>query len=92
MNKFVIKHPLISEKATQSSTLGKYVFLVDKKAAAPEIKKALEAIYKVNIMDINVINIPPKPRRTGRYISERPSYKKAVVTLKKGQKLDILPH
>ncbi len=92
MNKFVITQPLISEKATRLSTLGKYVFLVDKKAAAPEIKKALEAIYKVNITDINVINIPPRPRRTGRYVSERPSYRKAIVTLKKGEKLDIMPH
>lgn len=92
VNKFAIKNPIISEKATMLSALGKYMFLVDRKATAPEIRKALELIYKIDITDINIINIKPKTRRLGRSIGTKPGYKKAIITLKSGQKLDILPH
>lgn len=92
VNKFLIKNPIITEKATDLSHQGKYIFLVDKKATAPEIKKALEAIYKINVIKLNIINTKPKPRRWGRSAGVKPGYKKAIVTLKKGQKLDILPH
>lgn len=91
-NKFLIKNPIISERATNLSALGKYVFLVDKSATKPEVKKAIELIYKVNVDRVHVINTRPKPRHTGRYIGTKPGYRKAIVTLKKGQKLDILPH
>ena len=91
-NKFLIKHPLITEKATRMSSMGKYMFLVDGKAVRPEIKKAIEAIYKVKVIKINIINTKPKQRRLGRSIGVKPGYKKAIVTLKEGQKLDILPH
>jgi large subunit ribosomal protein L23 len=90
-NKFLIKNPIISERATQMSALGKYVFLVDDEATKPEVKKALEEIYKINVEKVHVINAKPKPRH-GRYPGEKPGYKKAIVTLKEGQKLDILPH
>lgn len=92
MNKFIVKYPIISEKATDLSQLGKYVFLVDKDASAPEVKKVIESNYKVNVTDINVINAKPKRRRLGRSVGVKPGYKKAIVTLKKGQKLDIMPH
>lgn len=92
MNKFLIKNPIVSERATQMSALGKYVFLVDQKATKPEVKKAVEGIYKVNVEKVHVINSKPKPRQMGRYIGVKPGYRKAIVTLKEGQKLDILPH
>lgn len=91
-NKFLIKNPIISEKATQLSALGKYVFLVNKNATSPEIKKALEEIYKVNVTNVSVVNVKSKQRRLGRSVGTKPGYKKAVVTLKAGQKLDVLPH
>lgn len=90
-NKFLIKNPIISERATQMSALGKYVFLVADEATKPEVKKAVEGIYKVNVEKVHVINTRPKPR-PGRYIGKKPGYRKAIVTLKEGQKLDILPH
>jgi len=91
-NRFLVKHPIVSEKATDISTLGKYMFLVDRKATKPEIKKIIQATYKVDVEDVNIINIKPKQRRLGRSVGTKPGYKKAVVTLKAGQKLDILPH
>ena len=92
MNKFIIKNPIISEKATQMSSFGKYVFLVMNSATKPEVKKALKEIYKVDVDRVQMINIPDKPRRFGQNIGVKPGYKKALVTLKTGQKLDILPH
>jgi large subunit ribosomal protein L23 len=91
MNKFLIKHPVISEKSTDLSSLGKYVFVVDNSATAPEVKKAIEGIYKVNVVRVNVVNTKPKPKNFGRFPNIRSGYRKAIVTLKEGQKLDILP-
>ncbi len=90
-NKFLIKNPLVTEKGTAIASLGKYLFLVDKKANKKEVKKAIEEIYKVKVSGVNIINTRPKPRRLGRTMGIRPGYKKAIVTLIKGQKLDILP-
>lgn len=92
MNKFFVKNPIISEKAVQLSSLGKYIFLVDKTATKPEVKKVVEGVYKVNITNVHIVNIKPKKRRLGRSIGVKSGYKKAVVTLKAGQKLDVLPH
>ena len=92
MNKFLIKNPIITEKATQLSAMRKYVFLVADGATKPEIKKALENIYKINVTNIQVVNTRPKPKRMGARESLRAGYRKAIVTLKEGQKLDVLPH
>jgi large subunit ribosomal protein L23 len=91
MNRSIIKHPIISEKATRLSSLGKYIFLVRKDATAPEIKKTISRIYKVDVVSANVLNVKPKTRRLGQTVGTRSGYKKAVITLKKGQSLDILP-
>ncbi|MFH1759370.1 MAG: 50S ribosomal protein L23 [Patescibacteria group bacterium] len=91
MNKFLIKNPLITEKGTDMGVLGKYLFLVRNNATKPEIKKVIEGEYKVKVTDVNIINTKPKARRLGRTKGVKPGYKKAIVTLKAGQKLDILP-
>lgn len=92
MNRFLVKNPIITEKAHDLSALGKYVFLVDKKATAPEVKKVIETVYKVTVKKVNVLNVKPKKRRLGRSVGVKPGYRKAVVTLVEGQKLDVLPH
>ena len=74
------------------SAQGKYIFLAANKASKTEVKKIIEAIYKVHVVDTNVINTRPKPRRVGQNMSMKSGYKKVIVTLKKGEKLDILPH
>ena len=84
----LIKRRVITEKATMLQEQGKYVFIVDPKATKNEIKKAVKEIYKVD--PVSVTTIRQKPRRT-RYRG-RPSYKrqdkKAIVTLKEGQKIE----
>ena len=91
MNKFLIKHPVVSEKATLMNTLNKYVFAVADEATAPEVRKAIEGIYKVKVAKVNMINGKSKPKHFGRFLNEKAGYRKAIVTLKEGQKLDILP-
>lgn len=89
-DKTLIKKPLITEKASNMASFNQYVFLVTAKATAPEIKKAVEATYKVKVQAVRTINLPSKMKRIGRNLFERPMIRKAVVTLKKGEKLDLL--
>jgi large subunit ribosomal protein L23 len=91
MNKFLVKNPIISEKATFLSGQGKYMFLVDKRATAPEIRKIVSSIYKVDVVKVNTINTKSKKRRLGKSLGIKAGYKKAIVTLKEGQSLDVLP-
>ena len=89
MNKLLVKNPLITEKATALSAFDQYVFLVAKEATGPEVKKVIEAVYKVKVTAVRMINTSPKPRRMGRNLSMKPGFKKAIVTLKKGEKIDL---
>ncbi len=91
MDKFIVKNPLITEKATQIGALNQYVFLVDKNATKPEVRKVIEAAYKVKVERVNVINVKSKVRRLGRSVGEKPGYKKAIVTLKEGSKIEVIP-
>lgn len=91
MNKFLVKNPIISEKAVQLGRLNKYVFLIDKKANTSEAKKIIESNYNVKVIKTNIINIKNKKRRLGKSVGIKPGYKKLIATLKEGQKLDILP-
>lgn len=88
-DKFLITKPLISEKATDMTALNKYVFLVAKKATGPEIKKAIEEIYKTKVARVQTLNVRPKTRRFGRTVGTKPGYKKAIVTLQEGQTIEL---
>ncbi len=91
MNKFVVKHPLITEKAVAFGQMGKYIFSIDTHVSSQEARKVIEDHYKVKVVKMNVINVKPKQKRLGRSVGVKPGYKKLIVTLKSGQKLDILP-
>ena len=81
-SKLFIKKPWISEKATDLSNEGKYVFLVDHRANKKQIKELIEDIYGVHVKKTNVIRVKNKGN----------NFKKAIVTLKKGDVIDIVPH
>ncbi len=85
----VLKSPLISEKITALEENNKYVFKVFKNANKKEIKKAIEDVYKTKVERVNIINIKRKRKRIGRIEGWRSGYKKAIVTLKKGEKIEI---
>lgn len=91
MDKILLKKPIVTEKSTELGNLNKYVFLVDKKTSATEAKKIVEHAYKVTVQNTNIINVKAKVRRLGRSVGEKPGYKKIIMTLEEGQKLDILP-
>ena len=90
-NKFLIKYPIISEKASMLSALNKYIFAVEDSATAPEVRKAIEGLYKVNVIRVNMINERPKTKNFGRGSSVKAGNRKAIVTLKEGQKMDVMP-
>ncbi|MSU60487.1 MAG: 50S ribosomal protein L23 [Candidatus Staskawiczbacteria bacterium] len=85
----VIKEPHISEKATYLGDENKYAFKVYGNANKVEIKKSVEGIYGVNVLAVNVITIPNKKRRMGKTEGFKKGYKKALVTIKEGQKIEI---
>ena len=93
MNKFnlldTIVSPTITEKATSLSEFNKMVFKVHKGASKNSIKKSIEKIFKVNVIKINTINLRGKTKLVRGKKSSRPGYKKAIVTLKKGQSIDL---
>jgi len=84
-----IVSPVITEKATTLSEFNKIVFRVHKSASKNSIKKSIEKIFKVNVIKINTINLKGKTKLVKGKKSSRPGYKKAIVTLKKGQSIDL---
>ena len=85
----IIKRPLITEKSTKLVENGKYTFEVMQGVNKVEVKKAIEEVFKVNVVKVNIINVRKKERRVGKYDGFRPAVRKAVVTLQQGQTLDV---
>jgi large subunit ribosomal protein L23 len=85
----VLKRPLVTEKSTALSAAGKYVFEVGHGANKYEIKDAVQKAFKVTVMAVNVITVPGEMRRVGRNRVFRQPWKKAIVTLKEGDKITI---
>lgn len=87
----VLKSPLLTEKANMlKETNNQVLFKVARDANKIEIKRAVEEIFKVKVEDVRTINYKGKDKRMGRYEGKRPDWKKAIVTLKKGEKLDFI--
>jgi large subunit ribosomal protein L23 len=86
----IIRRPLITEKSTaQKAANNKLAFEVDRRANKIEIKNAVEKIFKVQVVDVHTINYFGKRKRLGRFAGRRPHWKKAIVTLKPGQKVEF---
>ena len=86
----IIRRPLITEKSTlQKEIHNQLVFEVDRRANKIEIKKAVEKIFKVEVLDVRTMNYQGKRKRLGRNEGRRRHWKKAVVTLKPGQKIEF---
>ena len=84
-----IIQPIITEKATIISEQNKTVFKVNKYATKSIIKKNIEKLFKVNVTKVNIINLKSKKKIKQGKISTKSGYKKAIVTLKKGQSIDL---
>ena len=84
-----ILSPNVTEKATSLSEFNKVVFTVHRGASKKSIKKSIEKIFKVNVTKVNTINLRGKSKLVRGKKSSKPGYKKAIVTLKKGQSIDL---
>jgi large subunit ribosomal protein L23 len=85
----IIKYVLRTEKGTTLESQDKYLFCVDKKANKIEIKEAVEHIYRVKVQSVNTAVMSGKPKRVRYKAGKTPDWKKAVVTLEKGQKIKL---
>lgn len=83
----VIKKPLITEKSTDLQSKQDYVFKVDPRATKYQIKQAVEKVFKVTVLNVNVMNVTGKVRAIGRRRVLTSGFKKAIVTLKPGDKI-----
>lgn len=86
----IVKEPHISEKGTYLAEKNQYIFRIYNRSNKPEIKKAVEGIYGVDVLSVNTIKIPAKKRRLGKTEGFKKGYSKAIVKIKEGQKIEIL--
>ena len=86
---YTIISPNITEKSTSLSEYNKIVFKVHKNASKNSIKKSIEKIFKVNVVKINTINLKGVSKMIKNKKTFKPGYKKAIITLKKGQSIDL---
>ncbi len=87
----ILESPHVTEKSTILSESGSYVFKVKPQAGKREIKGAIQDLYGVAVQKVRIVNIPKKLRRLGKNLGYRPGYKKAIVKLVKGEKIEIMP-
>ena len=89
----VLRRPLVTEKSSyQSGKLNQYSFIVSDTATRTQVKDAIETLYDVSVVRVNIINVPAKRGRrlrSRRLLIRKPAYKKAIITLAQGQTLQI---
>ncbi len=85
----VLRRPLITEKGTGLQTQNKYAFEVAGEANKPLVKQAVEKAFNVKVTSVNIVRMPSKMRRVGRRQVLTQPWKKAIVTLKPGDKIQI---
>lgn len=85
----VLRKPRITEKAYALNALNCYVFEVDDRASKPMIKRAVEAVYGVHVVKINIVRLPSRTRRFGKSLGKKSGIKKALVEIKDGESMTL---
>jgi large subunit ribosomal protein L23 len=85
----VLRRPMNTEKVRKQWGRGQYTFEVDRRANKLQVKQAVEKVFGVDVISVNIMNMPGKRRRFGRHVAHSPSWKKAVVTIAQGQRIEI---
>ncbi len=85
----IIRGPVVTEKSTQGSMYNQVTFQVDRRASKPEIKEAVEALFKVKVAKVNTLNQAGKVKRFRGRLGQRNAVKKAIVTLEEGHMIDV---
>lgn len=89
MTNLLIKKPIISEKSFNLAANGVYTFRVSLAADKKQVAREVETIFKVDVISVNIVNIPGKVKRAGKKFGRRSDIKKALVKIKSGQKIAI---
>jgi large subunit ribosomal protein L23 len=88
-NANIIKYPLITDKATRLLENNQYSFIVDRNSDKITIKSTIEYLFDVKVIKVNTCRLPRKKKRVGKYIGWKPQYKNAIVSLTKGDVIDL---
>jgi len=86
-----LKSPHVTEKATDLTAKNQYVFKVWPRSNKKQIKEAVEDVFGIDVDSVRIINIHSKKIRIGKTKGQKPGYKKAIVKVREGQKIEILP-
>jgi large subunit ribosomal protein L23 len=86
----IIKRPLITEKSTRQKEKGNQIaFVVDPRANKIQVRQAVEKLFKVKVKAVHTLNLKGKRKRMGRFFGWRSDWKKAIVTLKEGERIEF---
>ena len=85
----VLIKPVVSEKSYHQITENRYTFKVHKDAHKTQVRQAVEQLFEVKVTRVNIVKVQPKPKRRGAFKGTRPGWKKAIVELKAGDKIEI---
>ncbi|MDR1978587.1 MAG: 50S ribosomal protein L23 [Synergistaceae bacterium] len=85
----IIIRPIMTEKSNSLMEQNKYTFEVHRDANKIQIRQAVEQIFKVKVLSVNTMNVPSKPKRMGAFLGKTRSWKKAIVALPEGQRIEF---
>ena len=86
----VLKKPLLTEKITALREMKNSVaFSVDGRATKVDVRRAVEKVFQVKVTTVNILNVKGKRKRQGRFVGKRPDWRKAIITLKEGEKIEL---
>ena len=85
----IIKRPLVTEKSVDGAAIHKYTFEVEPRANKIQIRKAVEEIFRVKVEKVNTMNVKGKKRHFGRTVGKTSDWKKAIVSLREGEKIEL---
>ena len=85
----VLLRPVISEKSYEQITQNRYTFKVHPDAHKTQIRQAVEELFDVKVVGVNIVKVQPKPKRRGLSKGIRPGWKKAIVQLREGESIEI---
>ena len=85
----ILLRPVVSEKSNHQITENRYTFRVHPDAHKTQVRQAVEELFDVKVVGVNIVKMPPKPKRRGMIKGRKPGWKKAIVELQAGDKIEI---
>ena len=85
----ILIKPVVSEKSYHQITENRYTFRVHKDAHKTQVRQAVEELFEVKVISVNIVKMPPKPKRRGMIKGTRPGWKKAIVQIREGETIPI---